>query len=99
MEANDTKETVEKTEFTMKGDWGMDVMIKEIPYYVWMKQAKVQNPHKIDTKLAYLKEIGFNKEIHKLANSTEILKIMGYCEDMYYQWEILAKSKNPIDKA
>lgn len=91
MNNQETAQTVEKTEFTMPGNWSVYIPLKTIPYYVWMKEQGITNPHKIETKKAFLASQGFNKEIHTLVNSTEILKIMGYCEDMYYQWEILAK--------
>lgn len=94
MNNQETAQTVEKTEFTLKGDWGMDTPIRNVPYYVWMKEQGITNPHKIDTKIAFLKSQGFDKNIHKLSKPEETTKIMGYCEDMYYQWEILAKG-NP----
>jgi hypothetical protein len=84
----------------MQGNWGEDTPIRNIPYYVWMKEQGITNPNKIDTKIAFLHSQGFDKSKHKLANADQIVMIMGYCEDMYYLWEILDKNKRkfPIDK-
>lgn len=88
-------DTAEKTEFTLAGTWEEDTQIRELPYYVWMKINGVSNPHRIDTKIAFLQSQGFQKAIHKLARAETILRYMNYCEDMYYQWEILAKGNPP----
>jgi hypothetical protein len=85
--------TANMIEFTLAGNWEMDTPIKELPYYVWMKEMGVKNPHTIETKLAYLASQGFVKGTHKLVHGEKILKMMGYCESLYFQWEILPKWK------
>jgi len=83
------KTIVKDTLFILPDHGKMNVPIPELHFYKWMVENKIQNHHKIDTKLAYLKAIGFDRDRCTLGkNAEDDLRMLGYCIDQYFDWVI-----------
>lgn len=84
-----TKTIVKDTLFILPDHGKMNVPIPELHFYKWMVENKIQDPHKIDTKQAYLKAIGFDRERCTLGKDAQKdLDLLNNCIEIYYLWVV-----------
>ncbi len=71
--------------FKLKGN-EKHVLITETHYYKWLLSKQPKDIHSIDTKVEYLKELGFVVGTDILSSND--IEVLGYIEKHYFYSEI-----------